>query len=108
MKKKFLLHMLFIVVALAAVLITANQKVEVFNNDDLRTLSCGWPFKFVVNNQSHLDPPFPWKIPCLDGEWDYATRKFFHWSQFIIDILVFYVLIVFFRGTYIILSNKMQ
>lgn len=108
MKKKFLLHMLFVVVALIAVWITANQKVEVSNKDNLRTLSCGWPLKFIVNDQSWRDPPFPWKISCLTGEWDYAAKKLFRWPQFIIDILVFYALIVFFRGAYVILSNKMQ
>lgn len=108
MKKKFLLHMLFIVVALVAVWITANQKVGVFNKDDLHTLSCGWPLKFIVNDLSYRDPPFPWKMSCLGGEWSYAVKKSFSLPSFIIDVLAFYALIVLLRGTYIILNNKIQ
>lgn len=107
MNKKFLLHIFFITLAFVTVcVITASQKVEVFNKDDLRTLSCGWPLKFIVSDLGYRDPPFPWKIRCLSGEWgDIPT---FHWSQFIIDILVFYALIVFLWSAYVAINNKMQ
>ena len=67
-----------------------------------------WPFEFMVNDQSWRDPPFPWKISCLSGEWDYGTIRSFHWPKFIIDVLVFYALIVFLWSAYIALNNKMQ
>ena len=106
MRKKFLLHILFITVAFIAVWITVSQKVEVFNKDDLRTLSCGWPLKFMVNDQSWRDPPFPWKISCFAGEWGDPIE--FRWPQFITDVLVFYALIVFLWSAYVALNNKMQ
>ncbi|MBU2578651.1 hypothetical protein KKA09_00840 [Patescibacteria group bacterium] len=96
MRKKLLLHIFFVFLAVVAVWIIAGQNVEVFNKDDLRNLSCGWPLKFAVNDQSWRDPPFPWKISCLSGEWDYSFIKFFRWPQFIIDVIVFYALIIFF------------
>jgi hypothetical protein len=107
MKNKFFLHIIFIALAFIAVwIIVANQKVEVFNKEDLRTLSCGWPFKFAVSDLSYRDPPFPWKMSCLSGEWGDPIE--IHWPQFITDILVFYALIVFLWSThaYVVLSNK--
>ncbi len=107
MRKKFLLHILFIIFAFVAVWITASQqKVEVLNKDDLRALSCGWPLKFVESDLYYRDPPYPWKISCFEGEWgDFPT---FHWPQFIINILLFYALIVFLWSAYVALNNKMQ
>ena len=107
MIKNFLLHIFFLVIAFVAVwVVVANQKVEVFNKDDLRALSCGWPLEFVVNDQSRLDPPFPWKISCLGSPLDNPFK--FYWPQFIIDVLIFYALIVFLWNAYIVINNKMR
>ncbi|MDO8524745.1 MAG: hypothetical protein Q7R99_03925 [bacterium] len=107
MKKKFLLHIFFITIAFVIVWIAAaNQKVEVFNKDDLRTLSCGWPLEFATNDQSSKDPPFPWKISCLGGEWGSPIK--IHWPQLIIDVLVFYALIVFLWSVCVALNNKIR
>lgn len=108
MRKKFLLHILFVALAFVAVWITANQKVEVFNKEDMSALSCGWPITFIVNDQSYRDPPFPWKLSCLGGEWSYSVKQSFSLPQFIIDILVFYALIVFLWSAYVAINNKMQ
>lgn len=108
MWKKFLFHIFFVMLAFVAVWIVANQKVEVFNKNDLRTLSCGWPLAFIVNDMSYRDPPFPWKMPCLGGEWSYAVKKSFSLPSLIIDVLVFYVFMVFLWSAYVILRNKMQ
>ena len=107
MRKKFLLHIIFVALAFITVwVIAANQKVEVLNKDDLRALSCGWPLKFTVNDLSYRDPPFPWKMSCLSGEWGDPIE--IHWPQFIIDVLIFYALIVFLWSAYIVINNKMR
>lgn len=108
MRKKFLLHIFFVVLAFVAVWIAANQKVEIFNKEDLSALSCGWPLTFIINDLSYRDPPFPWKMSCLGGEWSYAVKKSFSLQPFIIDVLVFYALIVFLWGVYVVVKNKMQ
>lgn len=107
MWKKFLFHILFVALALVAVwIIAANQKVEVFNKEDMSALSCGWPLTFMVNDLSYRDPPFPWKMSCLDGEYgDYGS---FSLLPFIINVIVFYALIVFLWSVYVTISNKMQ
>jgi hypothetical protein len=107
MRKKFLFHIIFLALAFVVVwVIAANQKVEVFNKNDLRNLSCGWPLTFAVNDQSNRDPPFPWNIYCLSGEFGDTIE--IHWPQFIIDALIFYALIVFLWSalTRIALNNK--
>lgn len=106
MRKKFLLHIIFVALAFAAVWITAYQKTEVFNKDDLHTLSCGWPLSFIASNQSWRDPPFPRDILCFAGEWGDPIE--FYWLQFIIDVLMFYAIIVFLWIVCVALGNKMQ
>src|SRR3989338_9625698 len=107
MRKKFLLHIIFLVIAFVVVwIIIVNQKIEVFNKDDLRVLSCGWPLKFIVNDQSRIDPPFPWKISCLGSPLDDPFK--FYWPQLIIDVLIFYAFIIFLWSAYVALNNKLQ
>lgn len=92
MEKKPLLLGIFLAIAILIVLvITVFQKIEVFEHSDLNAVSCGWPMKFVVQDESWRDPPFPWKVPC--GFYGEDTTAF-HVPQFILDVGFFYVLLV--------------
>lgn len=106
MLKKLLFHILFVFLAFVAVWIMAYQKVEVFNKEDLSAVSCGWPFKFMVNDLSYRDPPFPWKITCLTGEWGNPTKEF-NWQYFIIDTAFFYlILLAIYYGKNLIIKKE--
>lgn len=108
MRKKFFLHILFFALACIVTLATAFRGVKVSNKADLGAVSCGWPLQFVVQDQSRKDPPYPWTVRCgLPVSLEDPIR-FFHWPQFIIDALVFYALIVFLWGAYVVVNNKMQ
>ena len=106
MRREFLLNIFFVFLALVAVWIMAYHKVEVFNKEDLSAVSCGWPLKFMVNDLSYRDPPFPWKISCLAGEWGDPTKEF-NWQYFILDAAFFYLLILaLYHGKDLILKKK--
>ncbi len=88
-KKNAIVHLILFIVAFFAVIGIAHQTtIEVQNKDDLRTISCGWPFKFVTNDQSWRDPPYPWTITCLSGEWGDIPTVW--WQSFVIDVIAFY------------------
>lgn len=107
-EKKFLLHILFLALACIVTLSTAFRDVEVSNKADLGAVSCGWPLQFVVQDQSRIDPPYPWTVRCgLPFSLEYPIR-FFYWSQFIIDVMAFYSIIVFLWSAYIVMKNKMR
>ena len=108
MRKKFLLHTLFLVLACIMTLSTAFRDVEVFSKADLSAVSCGWPLQFIVQDQSRYDPPYPWTVRCgLPFSLEDPIR-FFHWPQFIIDVLAFYAFIVFLWSAYVAINNKIQ
>jgi len=93
MRKQILLHILFLVFACIAVYTTTWKLIEIRTHSDLETLTCGWPLKFILNDQSGTDPPLPWKTGCLSMGWGDPIK--FYWPEFLIDITLFYVLIVF-------------
>lgn len=87
--KKILVHFILLIVAIVVVFGIAHYtKIEVNSKEDLRTLSCGWPLEFVLNNQDWRDPPYPWKIKCLAGEWGDPIK--ISWHSFFINVFVFY------------------
>ena len=98
--------MFFIVIALVVVWLTAYQKVEVFNKDDLSAVACGWPLKFIVSDQSWRDPPFPWDSSCFSNEWGNSIA--FRWPLFIADAIVFYIFIIFLWRAYVIIKKKVR
>ncbi len=81
MRKKIFIQIFLLVLAFLVTLATTYPKVEVTNRSDLENLSCGWPLKFVVHDDSLYDPPMPWKVPCgfLRGPYGQGTTKKFNW-----------------------------
>ncbi len=102
MQKKFFVGIIFLVLSFGiTLLLTMFQKVEVTKHSDLNAISCGWPLKFVVHDDSLLDPPMPWEAPCgfLRGYYGQGSTKAFYWQYFIFDTAFFYlVLLVLLRG----------
>lgn len=91
MLKQILLHTLFLVLACIAVYLTTWKLIEIRVHSDLNALTCGWPLKFIMNDQSWRDPPLPWKMGCLSSIWGDPIK--FYWQEFIIDITLFYAFI---------------
>lgn len=96
MRNKIFIQIFFLAFSFLAVLVTTYPKVEVTKHSDLENLSCGWPLKFVVHNDSLLDPPLPWKVSCgfLRGRFDQGSTKEIYWQYFILDTAFFYLLIL--------------
>lgn len=97
MRNKIFIHVFFVILSFLATLISTYPKVEVTQPPELKTLSCGWPLKFVVHDDSLLDSSIlPWKYDCgfLRGRFDQGSTKEFNWQYFIIDIAFFYLLIL--------------
>ena len=89
MTRKFYLHLFLIALAVVIAFTTAYGKVEVNNKEDLSTISCGWPLKFVVSDQSWRDPPYPWMALCMGGDWD--DPRTILWPQLAVNVGVFYL-----------------
>lgn len=53
------LNILALLISLILVLVTLYFPVAVSSQEDLRSVELGLPFRFVVQDQSHYDPPFP-------------------------------------------------
>ena len=107
--KPILIHVVILVVAIASVWLTATfQQVTVQNKEDLRAISCGLPLTFMTSSQEWRDPPYPYTLKCLSGEWgDSAVMQ---WRPFALNVLVFYVgLVALLRITRIVrLKKKIQ
>lgn len=95
MRKKLSIQILLIIFSFLVALSTTYTKVEVTKHSDLENLSCGWPIKFVVHDDSLLDPPMPWKAPCgfLRGHYGQGSTKEFNWQYFILDAAFFYLIL---------------
>jgi len=90
MRKIIITHLLLLLLAAALVIVIVNQTdVTIINDGDLLSVSCGWPFEFVTNDQSWRNPSLPWKTSCIGGEW--GDNLTIIWSALIIDIVVIYI-----------------
>ena len=91
--KTILIYSVVLITAIISTwLTTVFQQVTVQDKEDLRAVSCGWPFTFVTSNQEWRDPPYPYKLKCLSGEW--GDSIIIRWKLFLLDVLVFYLLFV--------------
>lgn len=110
MRKKIFIQIFLLVLAFLATVLSTYPKVEVAKHSDLENLSCGWPLKFVVHDDSLLDPPMPWKAYCgfLRGRFDQGTTKEFNWQYFILDMAFFYliILVLFHAGRLVVKTYK--
>lgn len=79
-----------LIVAIVSVWLTVTfQHVTVYDKEDLRAISCGWPMPFITSNQEWRDPPYPYRIGCLSGEWgDLAVMQ---WRSFVLNLITFYL-----------------
>jgi hypothetical protein len=89
MVKKLLPHIVLFAIAILLTFATTYRRVEVRSKADLSALSCGWPFAFVVSDQSWRDPPYPWKASCLEAGWD--DKFTFLWPKFAANVAFFYL-----------------
>ena len=78
--------------------ITYQTKIEVNSKEDLRTLTCGWPLEFVLNNQEGRDPIYPYLIGCTSGEWGDPIK--ISWRPFFANVFVFYFSFAFLLEAY--------
>lgn len=109
MQKKIFIQVFFILLSFLATIVSTYPKVEITKHSDLEHLSCGWPLKFIVNDDSLYDPPMPWKATCgfLRGPYGQGSTKEFNWQYFIIDTAFFYViLLAIYYGKNLIIKNK--
>src|SRR3989344_798566 len=82
--RKIITHLLLLLLAAVLVVGIINQiDVTIIDDVDLQSVSCGWPFEFVISDQSWRDPSLPWKTNCLDGEW--GDNLEIIWIAFILD-----------------------
>jgi hypothetical protein len=104
MKKQTIVYSLLLLTAIILVIgIPVFEKIEVYQHSDLNAVSCGWPMKFIVQDQSWRDPPFPWKVPCgFVGE--HTTS--FNVLVFLIDGAFFYALLIILWGSYVSLNRQ--
>lgn len=96
MRKKIFILVFLLILSFLATLATTYPKVEVTKHSNLENLSCGWPLKFVVHDDSLYDPPMPWKASCgfLRSPYEQGATKEFYWQYFIFDVVFFYLLIL--------------
>ncbi|MDP3057161.1 MAG: hypothetical protein Q8N37_01390 [bacterium] len=111
MRKKIFVQVFFIALSFIVALVSTYPKVEVTKHSDLKNLSCGWPLKFVVHDDSLLDPPMPWKVSCgfLRGPYGQGSTKEFNWQYFILDAAFFYLLILaLYHGKDLVIKKKQE
>ena len=91
MKKRTKIIFVFIL-AVFLTIATTFGGVKVFEKSDLYTVSCGWPSRFIVQDQGWRDPPYPHRVPCPASPIESPTK--FYRERFIFDIAFFYLLIL--------------
>lgn len=89
---------MFVIAAFTVIGVAHQTEIEVHSKTDLQTVTCGWPLKFIENDQSWRDPPFPWKIDCLSGEWSGSLKVL--WLPLALNIAMFYFSLVLLWGVY--------
>lgn len=95
MRNKIFIHFFFILISFFVVIVSTYPKVEIAKHSELENLSCGWPLKFVVHDDSLYDPPMPWKATCgFLRAYDQGITKEFYWQYFIFDAVFYYLLIL--------------
>lgn len=109
MRKKIFIQIFFVILSFFATLASTYPKVEVTQQSDMKTLSCGWPLKFVIHDDSSYDPPMPWKAYCgfLRTPYEQGATKEFNWQYFILDTAFFYLILsAIYYGKNLIVKNR--
>lgn len=105
MFNKITFNVSLLILAIFLTVSTTFKKVEVFSHSDLNAVSCGWPLRFVTQDQGWRDPPYPWKVSCFASPLENPTK--FNWQYFILNATFFYLLILaFLRGRDLIVKKK--
>ena len=84
--KEFLVSLLITFLFLSASL---YFPVTVKKHEELSNIKLGLPIKFLVQNQSHYDPPLPWQVQ-LSSPWESPTHIL--WPQLVSSFLIVFVL----------------
>ena len=64
--------------------------VIINRHEELSEIKLGLPIKFLTQDQSHYDPPLPWKV-SMSSALENPTD--IHWPQFIISFAIVFTLI---------------
>lgn len=84
-----LIKIFFTSLALSIIVLFAFLFIPVTfsNHSELAEVKLGLPFNFIVQDQSHYDPPFPWTIRFL-SIWENPTQIL--WPQFFLSFLIIF------------------
>lgn len=81
------------------VLVSLLLPVTVSNRSEIAQVKFGLPLPFVVQDQSHYDPPFPWQLDFNFNPWEPSPTRIL-WPQFLLDVaIVFGAITVVMRVT---------
>lgn len=64
--------------------------VTINRQEELSEIRLGLPIKFLIQDQSHYDPPLPWQIH-LSSALESPTRIL--WSQFAVSFIIVFILV---------------
>lgn len=67
---------------------TLLPKITVYSKSDLASIKCGWPLHFIIQDLSHKDPPYPWKVNC--GFYALEDPTNILWPKFVLDFALIY------------------
>lgn len=82
----FISFLLTLPILLASVFIPVN----ISSHSELLEVKLGLPFKFLIQDQSHLDPPLPWRVN-FSSPLENPTQIL--WPQFFLSVIVIFTLV---------------
>ncbi len=98
-------YFIILLLTILVVLSIAHQTtIEVSSKEELRTLSCGWPLEFILNNQDWRDPPYPYSIRCFASQLGDPVK--ISWQPFFLNILIFYFSAIIIFEMYRFVSSR--
>ena len=75
--------------------------ITINKHEELSDIKLGLPLKFLIQDQSHYDPPLPWKV-SISSALENPTEIL--WLQFVVSFAIVFILIFgilyFFRTIY--------
>lgn len=88
--KRILIYGLIFLLSLFFVSSSVFIFQEVHNKKELSKVELGLPLKFLEQNQSHYDPPFPIKVR-LYSPWENPTN--ISWIRFSFSVVIVFILV---------------
>jgi len=92
MKHHIYIYAALLVLAIVLVLGSVHLPQTAYSKVDLFQVKCGLPLRYLIQDMSWRDPPYPWRMSC--GFYALDDVSYILWPKFWLDVFIVFGTVV--------------